>query len=170
MSAALLAAAPATATSSAEPAGRQLAGLDLRETGSGRFRWFGLHVYDARLYAAGGRFSFGQPFALALRYARGIPGERIAAASTDEIARLGFGSPAQRAAWDAAMRQIFPDVKPGSELVGLHVPGEGTRFLHGGRPVGEIADPEFGRAFFAIWLDPRTREPALRASLLGERQ
>lgn len=146
-----------------------LADLGLRETGAGEFRWFGLRIYDARLYASGGRFSFSRPFALALRYAREISGARIAAASSEEIARLGFGTPAQRAAWDAAMREIFPDVKPGSELVGLYMPGEGTRFFHDGRLVGEIADPEFGRAFFAIWLDPRTREPGLRASLLGER-
>ena len=35
------------------------------------------------------------------------------------------------------------------------------------RFLGEIADPEFGRAFFAIWLDPRTSAPQLRANLLS---
>jgi len=28
-------------------------------------------------------------------------------------------------------------------------------------------DPAFSRAFFAIWLDSRTRVPALRSRLLG---
>jgi hypothetical protein len=31
-----------------------------------------------------------------------------------------------------------------------------------------LADPQLARAFFAIWLDARTREPQLRARLLGE--
>jgi hypothetical protein len=29
-------------------------------------------------------------------------------------------------------------------------------------------DPEFARAFFAIWLDPRTKAPSLRVALLNE--
>jgi hypothetical protein len=34
--------------------------------------------------------------------------------------------------------------------------------------LGTIDDPVFARAFFAIWLDPRTREPQLRNRLLGK--
>jgi len=33
--------------------------------------------------------------------------------------------------------------------------------------LGAIEDPEFARVFFAIWLDPRTQTPDLRAALLG---
>jgi len=33
--------------------------------------------------------------------------------------------------------------------------------------IGEIPDAAFSRAFFSIWLDPRTAEPGLRAALLG---
>jgi hypothetical protein len=39
--------------------------------------------------------------------------------------------------------------------------------LSPGRLSGEVADPAFSRAFFAIWLDSRTRVPALRSRLLG---
>ncbi|MCU0804599.1 MAG: chalcone isomerase family protein [Burkholderiales bacterium] len=144
--------------------------LGLKESGAGRFRWFGLHVYDARLFTPGGRFSFSEPYALALRYAREFQGSRIADTSTEEIARLGFGTEPQRAAWDAQMRKIFPDVKAGNELIGVHLPGEGTRFFYEGKPIGEIADPDFARAFFSIWLDPRTKAADLRASLLGEKR
>lgn len=35
------------------------------------------------------------------------------------------------------------------------------------RPAGEIADPEFARLFFGIWLDARTSEPGLRQTLLA---
>jgi len=37
-----------------------------------------------------------------------------------------------------------------------------------GTPIGTIEDPEFARASFAIWFDPRTSEPVLRRQLLGE--
>jgi len=41
-------------------------------------------------------------------------------------------------------------------------------FYNQHRLLGAIDDPVFARAFFSIWLDPRTREPQLRARLLGQ--
>jgi hypothetical protein len=140
----------------------------LREIGSGSLHWFGLHVYDARLAVAGERFDPAQPFALTLRYARDFKGERIAQTSIDEIRRLGFGTAAEHERWLEAMRRVIPDVRRGDELTGAAVPGRGTQFFHNGRPVGTIEDPAFARAFYAIWLDPRTRARDLRAQLLGE--
>ena len=40
-------------------------------------------------------------------------------------------------------------------------------FLVNGRTAGEIADAEFARLFFAIWLGPATADRNLRAALLG---
>jgi hypothetical protein len=67
------------------------------------------------------------------------------------------------------MRALFPDVAAGDSLSGLYLPGRGARFFHNGEPLGEIDDAQFARAFFSIWLDPRTSAPDLRAALLGER-
>jgi hypothetical protein len=143
-------------------------GAPLRQLGSGSLHWFGLHVYDARLAVAGERFDPLQPFALSLGYAREFTGMRLAQMSLDEIKRLGFGTAAEQERWLEAMRRVFPDVKRGNELTGTAVPGRGAHFLLNGRPVGTIEDPAFVRAFYAIWLDPRTRERELRAQLLGE--
>jgi len=139
----------------------------MERLGEGTLRWFGLKVYEARLWTPGGAPDFGRPLRLELRYARALRGAAIAERSVEEIARLGFGSPGQRAAWSAAMQGLFPDVAPGDTLAGEHVPGRGARFLRNGAPLGEIADPEFSRAFFSIWLDARTSAPELRAALLG---
>jgi hypothetical protein len=139
----------------------------LREIGAGTLRWFGLHVYDARLFVQGDRYDPSRPFTLALRYGRDFAGERIAQTSIDEIRRLGFGTPAERERWLEAMRGLFPDVKRGDELAGVFQPGRGVQFVLNGRPIGEVADPAFAGAFAAIWLDPRTRAPELRAALLG---
>jgi hypothetical protein len=142
---------------------------DMQRVGAGTLRWFGLRVYDAELRAGVRPVSFASRFALSLRYARTLRGLAIAERSLEEIEALDFGSPAQRAAWADAMRALFPDVAAGDTLTGVHLPERGARFFHNGRLLGEIRDPQFSRAFFAIWLDPRTREPSLRAALLGER-
>jgi hypothetical protein len=139
----------------------------LTPLGEGTLRWFGLKVYEARLWTAGGAPDLARPLRLELRYARALRGAAIAERSDQEIARLGFGSREQRAAWSAAMRDLFPDVAPGDTLAGEHLPSRGARFLRNGAPLGEIADAEFSRAFFSIWLDPRTSAPELRAALLG---
>lgn len=143
---------------------------DARATPSGRLTWFGLHIYDARMFvprAFDAANPSAQPFALEITYARSLDGRAIAERSRDEIARLGLGTATQQQRWLDEMAGLFPDVKAGQSLVGIYRPGGGTRFYLDGRALGEVADPDFGRAFFAIWLDPRTSAPQLRASLLS---
>ena len=66
------------------------------------------------------------------------------------------------------MRAIFPDVKKGDRITGVHLPPGTVRYFFNGRPIGDIADPEFARAFFGIWLDPRTSRRDFRSKLLNE--
>ena len=65
------------------------------------------------------------------------------------------------------MKKIFPNVEEGQQLTGLFSPGQPSRFFLNGSSIGEIADPEFGPAFFGIWLHPKTSAPKLRQLLLG---
>jgi len=145
------------------------AGYALQPVGQGSLSWFGLRVYDAALWTPDGRPDVSRPFALVVRYARALDGEAIAARSIEEIERLGAGTPAQRGEWAARLRGAIPDVEEGDQITGLYRPGQGARFYLNGRLLGEIDDPAFARAFFAIWLDPRTSAPELRAALLGAR-
>jgi len=139
--------------------------------GSGSFRWLGLKLYDASLWVDRSNFNpetwQRAPLALELNYARSLDGKRIADASIDEMKKLGIGSAAQHKAWGEAMRQVFPNVDSTTQLTGLYQPGQATRFFRNGVAIGEIADPEFGPAFFAIWLHPKTTAPKLRTALLG---
>ena len=141
--------------------------------GKGNYTWFGLSLYEARLWVDKKNFSAtswsGNGLALELVYSRKLYGERIAVASLDEIKKLGLGTPAQQENWLGAMKKIFPDVDEGTQLVGLYSPGQPTRFYRDGIPVGEVSDPEFGVAFFGIWLHPKTSAPKLRAALLGSK-
>lgn len=142
---------------------------EFRVLGTGRMRWFGLHVYDAALWVTGREHHWDQPFALDIRYARDFAGLRIAEASADEMRRLGTGDGRRIELWQDQMARIFPDVRKGEHLTGVFRPGVGAEFYYQGRLLGTVRDADFARAFFSIWLDPRTREPRLRASLLGQR-
>ena len=137
--------------------------------GSARLRVWGFDVYDMRLKAGPGfdtaRFADG-PLALELSYLRNLKGADIAERSLDEMRNLESIAPAQAESWLAAMRGLFPDVKKGDRLAGVHQPGRGAMFYLNDRLIGEVADPRFSRLFFGIWLSPKTSQPALRESLL----
>jgi hypothetical protein len=141
-----------------------------RLQGSGRMRYFGLHVLDARLwtlpgFTAGGWAS--QPLALELQYARALVGPRIAQRSLDEMRKVGTVPTAKAAPWLAEMTAAFPDVAKGDRITGVSRPGEAARFFVNGQFRREVRDAEFQALFFGIWLSPRTSEPALREGLLG---
>lgn len=160
-----LLAAPATAAELPAAACNLL--QTCRMIGKGTLRWWGFHVYDAALWSTTGRWQAQAPFALDIRYARRVTGAQLAETSVDELRRLGIGDEAALARWGGAMRRLFPDVAPGSRLIGVHVPQRGALFYSATGYLGAIEEPEFARGFFAIWLDPRTQTPDLRAALLG---
>lgn len=137
--------------------------------GSGDFSWFGFSVYNAKLWSPARQVDFTEPFALELTYRRTISRETLVDTSLDEIRRIN-GEPLdseQQSAWTKQMSQAFVDVKDGTRITGVFLPGEGCRFYVDGKLQHVIDDQEFARAFFSIWLDPQTRSPKLRAALLG---
>lgn len=159
-----------TASAQNAPGAPELAGLTLR--GQGRFRYFGLSIYDARLWSAESvdpaRWAE-LPLTLELQYARSLVGREIAKRSLAEMRRQASISDAQGQAWLQAMEAAFPDVKAGDRLSGQHEPGAGAQFFFNGQARQRIADAQFARLFFGIWLSPQTSEPALREQLLGRR-
>lgn len=134
----------------------------LKRWGSGAYRYFGFHLYDATLWA--GDDPEKPPLALALTYQRKISGQQIVDVSLKEMRRLG-SSEADLQRWAPRLLALIPDVSPGDRLTGEHT-ANGASFQFNGLPRGEIAEEAFARQFFAIWLDPRTRAPELRAALL----
>lgn len=165
----LLALAGAAPAARELPAPVQGAAPPLRALGQGEMRWFGLHLYDATLWVGGERWDPQRPFALDIRYARDIPRSRLVQSSLDEMRRLSLADDAALGRWGEAMARVFPDVRRGDRLVGVHLPGRGASFYTGDRYLGTVAEEAFAEAFFAIWLDARTREPRLREALLGAR-
>ena len=140
-----------------------------QRAGSARLRVFGFSVYDATLWIEPGfsatRFER-HPLALTLTYLRDLNGTAIAERSLAEMARSTPISPAQSQAWLAAMQASFPDVRSGDRLTGLHNPNRGADFWLNGQSRAGVADPEFSRLFFGIWLSQATSEPEMRRALL----
>lgn len=141
---------------------------DLRPAGEGRLRWLGLHIYDAALWARPDAISLQSEFALDIRYARNVSSDRLVRTSLKEMRRLDFDDSDRLEQWSREMARVFPDIRKGDRLTGVNRPGVGAEFYHNGRFVGVVSDERFALAFFSIWLDPRTREPGLRESLIGQ--
>ena len=141
-----------------------------QRVGHGRLNWLGLGIYDASLWAAPGltQLEFDRrEFALELSYLRSLRGADIARRSIDEMRRTEGMGPAQAQRWAGQLQALFPDVAAGDRITGVHRPGRGAMFFVNGKPAGEIADAEFSRRFFGIWLAVTTSEPGLRAQLFG---
>ncbi|ARU05118.1 hypothetical protein CCO03_10825 [Comamonas serinivorans] len=141
-----------------------------RLVGTGVLRFFGLRVYEGRLWA-GPEFQpeayERHPFALELVYDRKLEGLAIAERSIAEMRRVGSFTDAQSRQWLTLMKQAFPDVQAQDRLLGLH-DGQGeVRFFHNGQQTAQLRDAEYTRLFFGIWLSPQTSAPAMRTSLLG---
>ncbi len=127
---------------------------DKTAVGKARLRYWGFDVYES------------QRFGLELAYLRDFKGADIAERSIDEMKGLATIEPAQATRWTQAMSTLFPDVKRGDRITGVHVPGSGARFYLNGRLLGEVADDAFSRLFFGIWLSPKTSQPRMRETLV----
>lgn len=133
--------------------------------GAGKLTWWGFHIYDASFYRAGTLTS--PEFALDLRYQKSFSGASIANSSADEMKRIGVPD-TQAAMWGKELAGFLPDVESGQTLTAIYIPKQGTVFYHDGKRIAQIPGADFSKAFFGIWLDPKTSAPKLRAELLGK--
>lgn len=147
--------------------------------GSGLLRWSLLRIYEARLYLNVrtrqtalddmGAFAAASPFVLDITYLRNLSARDIILATHQEIVRLRPAIDLVKVdEWCVELEAILPDVLRQDRLSGHFVPNESVTFYWNGELVGRIASGPFCEAFAAIWLDPATRQPALRAALLGQ--
>ena len=136
-----------------------------QQVGEGVFKRLGWSIDTARLWAPGGVYAPGKPFALSLTYEFDIAQSRIVQASIEEMERLG-APVADRPEWREALLAVIRDVGKSQSLAGVYIPGQGALFYHDDVQTGRL-DEELAQHFFGIWLDPRTSDPALRTALLG---
>jgi len=139
-----------------------------QKVGEGRLTYLVWDVYDATLFAPNGNWQSEKPYALKLSYLRDISGKDIADTSAQKIRKQGFSDEIKLATWHAQMKDIFPDVTQGTEIVGVLTRDGLTKFYKDGQNIGAINDRDFGDLFFKIWLGEDTAIPSLRKQLLGQ--
>lgn len=144
---------------------RDLMGLAMR--GEAALRFFGLKVYDVRLWTQMKPFTHADPFAIELVYDMNLNGKDIAERSVKEMRAQGCDDEAKLKRWGEEMAKIFPDIKKGDALIGVSIPGKEARFYNREKLIAAVPDPEFAKAFFDIWLSEKSSEPKLRLKLLG---
>jgi hypothetical protein len=142
-----------------------------RLVGDYRFTYWGFDVYHASLWASSTAFApldwATQRLVLELRYLRDFQGRDIAQRSIAEMQGQSPLNAEQSAAWRQSLQALLPNVRSGETLTGVYLPEAGAQFLHQGKPLGDIREPEFARRFFGIWLSPQTSQPQLRQQLLA---
>jgi hypothetical protein len=132
--------------------------------GQGRMTYWGFTLYDAKLFASkelkGG-------IALDIQYLRKFEANALVKQTLDELKNLGV-SDTQRAEWADPLAKAFKTVQIGDSITAIKKPQGSTQFFYNGQFVSEIFGESFSKAFFGIWLHPKTSAPQLRKVLLGQ--
>jgi hypothetical protein len=135
--------------------------------GEARYKYLLWSVFDAKLFAPNGQLMSGAPFALQLTYLRDFSDRDLAKQSVEEMRKQGFKNEVKLAAWYREMERIFPSVKKGTTITGVHAPGVGAHFYFDRQFIGTVKDQEFSSRFFSIWLGPQANDQIFRRKLLG---
>ena len=139
-------------------------------SGQATMSFWGIEIYAASLWVAPGFADSAYErsvFGLELVYLRDFKGADIAKRSIAEMQGQEVLHPELHTRWETQMRALFPNVKAGDRISGVHQPDVGAVFWCNGRMLGEIRDADFSKRFFGIWLAPQTSQPQLRRALLA---
>jgi hypothetical protein len=139
---------------------------ELRPLGTATLNWFVLHVYDIALFAQDTPYTTSSNAVLSIRYNISIKSKRLQETTLEEWRRMKMATEIQRERWIKQLDSIWPDVNPGDRLTAFKRKGGPTQFYYGDQLLGEVSDPAFGPAFFAIWLDADCKYPKIRDQLL----
>lgn len=127
------------------------------------------HVYDATLYAPGGKYDPAKKHALELTYQMGFDSKEIVDRSISEIKHAQSVSPEQEKQWREELGKVIPDVKDGDRIQALATPGKSILFSHNEKTTGTLTDKTLVEPFMNIWLGSKTTEPTLRKKLIGSK-
>ena len=144
---------------------------DFEMVGQTTLKRFGLHIYDASFWVLEDKTTDimnNNTCALSITYARNIRVQQLLSNTRKEWERLGFSTQYPIEAWLTILKNIWPDVSKGDQLVVITKPNGNTTFYNNHVSLGTIEDSNFGAAFLAIWLDEKSRFKKNRKELLGE--
>jgi hypothetical protein len=133
------------------------------------FYWFAFKVYDAELLTPGGvKWSASAPYALRLQYSRDFSEESLIDRSISELTDGKVATPSQAEGWRDEMATVLTSVKKGDVITAINYPGEKSVFYHNNKLTGTVADAEFTKAYFQIWLGDNSSDREFTMQLRGE--
>lgn len=146
---------------------------ELREIGKGKYTWFGIKIYDARLLAPAdfkGEFETASPLILEIEYDMDIDSKDLVETTQDEWKELKIGQSEtckNQLEWAKRLAVIWPDLKQGDKLrLNVNKKRE-SEFFYNEKSIGLIEDPNFSTCFLAIWLAKDSSADDLREDLLA---
>ena len=138
--------------------------------GQAQYRALSVMLFSAETWAAGGDFSWDEPFALTLTYHRNARASTLINRSIREMSGRGAGSADTLAPLRAQFARCFPNVSRNDRITGVSTGPDSARFYFNGAHRCDVRWPGFRRTFFGIWLAGRDGPAAeISARLRGER-
>jgi len=143
----------------------KLNGLGLRKKAVFKVYVGGLYL-ESPSKDAGAILTADQAKAIRMHFLRDLTKAQLVEAFQEGFDANAKDRASQKAAFDRMMA-LVPDVKEGSTLTLVYVPGKGTTLSAGSKELGLFEGKGFADAVFAIWLGPKPPSDDLKKGMLG---
>jgi hypothetical protein len=143
----------------------KLNGLGLRKKAVFKVYVGGLYL-ESPSKDAGAILASDQAKAIRMHFLRDLTKAQLVEAFQEGFEANAKDKPAQKAAFDK-MLALVPDVKEGTTMTFVYLPGKGTTLAAGSKELGVFEGKGFADAVFAIWLGPKPPSEDLKAGMLG---
>ena len=152
----------------ATPSEVQAALGDARPLGRATYRWLGLPLYDATLYARGrSGFDWQKPLALELVYARALSDDVLLDSTLSELGRIEGDRP-DHPTIRAKLSSCFHNVATGDRYVAMSGAADSISFWLNGRRTCDVSHPDVKRRILGIWLSEQSRAVRNSRALRGQ--
>jgi hypothetical protein len=139
---------------------------EIHPFGKGRHSLWGIPMYDATLWIVGPQWSDSAPHAIDIEPSRAVSSDLLVKSAIAEMRTLKVGDESKLSMWQAEMKKIIPNLKPGDQVVIFCTDTNRTLGYVNDSKIGDIDDPSFCPAVMSVWLHPQTKHQTLRKSLL----
>jgi hypothetical protein len=139
---------------------------DLKIRGTHNYTYYVFDVYQATLFMDKKCHYPQCNFVLQINYKSAFDGIDIVESSIQEINNQHNLDAKTKNIYKGILGKIFPNVKQDDIIKGEMLNGKAIFYLNN-KFIGKINDTQLAQYFFDIWLSPKTSEPKMRQTLLG---
>lgn len=138
--------------------------------GAGQFRYLGLKVYEAEIYAPRGQgFDRDGKYALKIEYQRKIRRKILLRASLDELERIE-GDRADHPEILQKLTACYRDIRPGDRIVASPRNADALRFWVNGAQTCTLRHDNIRDRYMAIWLGDKARDKQFARQVMAEQR